>query len=308
MKNPETKPANEEKVEPVDPYLALLAEIGGKLNTARIAISEPLDTPARKLKLRRKHLYALETGIWDEIPDKVYGLGFLRQYSDYLKLDLTEEIERLKNSNYTLTRPMTFPDPPVAPSKRWAWLSASLFIILMLAYNFTNLGSQKEVIHHAPSIASDIKAKASSSRLALEPSDSAETESNKAPIPLPIKENKQPPQAEKQNGQANNISSPPAENINTQIAKTHLYRFKAVDDAVWLQLSSRTDGHSKLIKEVLLEKGKAFSIRHPSAKLWLTCGNAPALRIFIDGKLFTGKNGLGEGKKIVRDYKISPNR
>ncbi len=129
--------ATEIAIEETDlsPRQKLLSEVGQKLVLAREARGEQLSVVVRALKLREANLKALEEGDWDCLPDDVYALGFLRQYSSYLALDLKEEIQRIKNDQYILTRPLTFPDPPVAPSYTWAWIAGTAFIILFVAFN-----------------------------------------------------------------------------------------------------------------------------------------------------------------------------
>lgn len=120
------------------PRQKLLSEIGQKLVLAREARQEQLSIVVHRLKLRESHLLALEGGNWDCLPDDVYALGFLRQYASYLSLDLESEIQRIKNDHYILTRPQTFPDPPVAPSYEWAWVAGTAFVVLFIAFNVLN--------------------------------------------------------------------------------------------------------------------------------------------------------------------------
>ena len=120
------------------PRQHLLTQIGQKLIQAREARNEQLSAVTRKLRLSKVHLQALEAGNWDNLPDDVYALGFLRQYSKYLALDLDDEIQRIKHDQYILTRPLTFPDLPVAPSYKWAWISGAAFVILFVVFNIVN--------------------------------------------------------------------------------------------------------------------------------------------------------------------------
>lgn len=114
---------------------ALLLEIAHKLSQSREASGDSIEEAVRKLKLRKSHLVALESGNWDKMPDDIYVLGFLRQYSQHLNVDLSDEINRLKNDQYALTKPLTFPDPPVAPSRRWAWIGGIAFVLLFILFN-----------------------------------------------------------------------------------------------------------------------------------------------------------------------------
>ena len=89
---------------------SLINEIGRKLREARELRGETVDSPARMLKLSKSNLLALESGNWDVLPDEVYALGFLRQYSKYLQIDINPELELFKNDQYKLTKPLTFLD------------------------------------------------------------------------------------------------------------------------------------------------------------------------------------------------------
>jgi hypothetical protein len=133
------------------PRQRLLSEIGQKLLLARETRGEQLSIVVRKLKLREFHLQALESGNWDCLPDDVYALGFLRQYANYLALDLEDEIRRIKNDEYILTRPLTFPDPPVAPSYKWAWIAGTAFVILFVTFNILNQDTVRDMLTTATS-------------------------------------------------------------------------------------------------------------------------------------------------------------
>jgi cytoskeletal protein RodZ len=128
------------------PRQRLLSEIGQKLVLAREARGEQLSIVVRKLKLREVYLQALEAGNWDCLPDDVYALGFLRQYSNYLALDLEDEIQSIKHDQYMLTRPLTFPDPPVAPSHKWAWIAGTAFVILFVAFNIISQDKMQNLL------------------------------------------------------------------------------------------------------------------------------------------------------------------
>jgi cytoskeletal protein RodZ len=130
------EPAAETPVQ--SPRQHLLTQIGQKLIQAREDRDEQLSVVTRKLRLSKVHLQALEAGNWDDLPDDVYALGFLRQYSRYLALDLDDEIQRIKHDQYILTRPLTFPDLPVAPSNKWAWIAGTAFVVLFVVFNIVN--------------------------------------------------------------------------------------------------------------------------------------------------------------------------
>jgi len=307
------KPSGQEHAVETEPTArqALLQEIGRKLAQAREACQQSIDKPARKLKLQKRHLEALESGNWDTMPDDVYVLGFLRQYSHYLNVDLSDEIHRLKNNQYTLTKPLTFPDPPVAPSRQWAWIAGIAFILLFIVFNVTT-----------GDYTSDNNSDAELTSTPLETAD-ATTDANPAPeatnsikhSPAPVQPVTTTPASKETSSSETVLPTKPAKPVThskpQQAANKHLFRFDAVDSPVWLQISlpnKNGAGKGKLLKEVLLQPGLHVSIKAKTNTLWITCGNAPALRITVDGVVAAAKGSLGKGKKILRDYPFSIHR
>jgi len=294
---------------------ALLQEIGNKLTAARTARGEALDQPVRVLKLRKSHLQALESGNWDNMPDDVYVLGFLRQYCQYLKLDLSDDILRLKNDQYALTKPMTFPDPPVAPSRPWAWIFGGAFVVLFIIFNivshsglFNNDDAHIQITPHTQTAHTPAPAK---SRVAQKITAKSAAQAANTPLqtaaPTPHRITQQASPA--------TPSAPPhiatitATNATIKpVGHMHYFRFKAVGSPVWLQVfmpNKQGTGKGRLLKEVLLKPGHHLGMRRSTESLWLTCGNAPALRISVDRKLIAGVGSLGAGRKVLRDYRFN---
>jgi len=278
---------------------ALLLEIGRKLSQARESAGESLEEAVRKLKLQKRHLLALEQGDWNNMPDDVYMLGFLRQYGQYLHVDLAAEIERLKHDQYALTKPLTFPDPPVAPSRRWAWLAGIAFVLLFILFNISTQKSTSHAINpqHPEKAAEPARkslAVADSTPSAAPPSSPAAAHTS----------HMQKPDDPPPSGQITTVV-PTGAVPNKSVM--HHFRFDAVNAPVWLQISMpdpATAGKGTLLKEVLLQSGFHTSINEKTSVLWITCGNAPALRIHVDGHIYAEAGTLGAGKKVLRDFRF----
>ncbi len=87
----------------------------------------------------------------------------------------------------------------------------------------------------------------------------------------------------------------------------HNVRFQAIKSEVWLQVSApnkRGTAKGKLLKEVLLKPGHHITLKVTSDSVWITAGNAPALSIKIDDKLVSKSGSLGNGKKVLRNYRV----
>src|SRR4051812_25171894 len=64
--------------------------LGETLQAAREQKGVDLHRAERDTKIRAKHLAALETGDYSELPGPVYTRGFLKNYATYLGLDADE--------------------------------------------------------------------------------------------------------------------------------------------------------------------------------------------------------------------------
>jgi len=289
---------------------SLLTDIGHRLCKARRACGESLDDLVRELKLRKVYLQALEKGDWNALPDKVYAVGFLRQYAAHLKLDLDDEINHIKSRQYKLTRPLTFPDPPIAPSRRWAWIAGICFVVLFIAFNVFNYEDNDS--------ASDVPL----TSLAVQPEQRAAT-----PVSDPNADTEvslvEPDAATRTSEpikptssvQPSNDSEAPLTTVANSLAPPvaailplHRYRFEAVGDAVWLQVYlPDASGQSKgeMRKEVLLQAGHQFVLNEPVKQMWVTTGNAGALQISVDGNIIDGTGTLGKIGQVLHDHQIS---
>ncbi|HXH64076.1 MAG TPA: helix-turn-helix domain-containing protein [Mariprofundaceae bacterium] len=274
---------------------ALLADIGRRLREARESRQISLDEVARELKLRAVYLAALEQGDWDTLPGDVYGVGFTRQYARFLEIDLEEDIARIKSGKYELTRPLTFPDPPIAPAKRWAVTAALLFMVLLIAFNVFHSANHERKPVPAPAPVTS-------------PPPPAPAPAVSGSVPAPAAISPQPP--------ASTAEPPspaaPSEAPVPATASGHSYEFYAVGGDVWLQLyrdhgaTAAAATPPELVKEALLRDGQHMSIDIDADDLLMDCGNAGALQVTADGKALIAAGQLGPMGKVVRNYRLAP--
>ncbi|MCF7820994.1 MAG: helix-turn-helix domain-containing protein [Mariprofundaceae bacterium] len=266
----------------------LLLELSGCLKRAREAQELSIEEIALSLKLRAAYLYALESGNWDEMPGQVYAIGFLKQYAGYLNVDVSKSVELLKTGQYVLTKPLTFPDAPLAPNRTWVIIAALAFIVFFILFNlFDDSGSDKL----SPPIE---KSEVSPSGIPLTVDET---------VPAPVVE------AEMSVTEEPAVETEPSpeaveDEKSTDTGATHQYRLTAVDADVWLQLHSPGDP-PLLLQEALLKPGESVKIDHVSPSLLLTCGNPIALQVEIDDRLIFATGSLGDVGKVLRDFKLT---
>ncbi|MDQ6991715.1 MAG: helix-turn-helix domain-containing protein [Mariprofundaceae bacterium] len=313
----ETSPEKntEKPAETREKTLQYVAEI---LKNKRLDCSMSMSDAAKKLNIRIHYLQALESGDWSPMPEDVYALGFLRQYAKYLKCNISDDIDKLKSNQYSLNKPVTFPDPPIAPNRKWMIIFFVALIVLLIAFNVLNqrgnnlLPSQMMQEHAANlnekpivsehkntsqipqeipivsklssgSEASSVKAKKSSSDILIVP--------NNKPTPPKqddkIKKNTQP-------------STAPSTQNQAKKKMMHDYVFTARSDDVWLQIYQQGKT-GKPLREALLKLGQSLKLTSHHI-LSVTCGKPLALEISMDRHIIVASGTMAKTNQVVRHF------
>ena len=71
--------------------------IGEQLRQARLAQNLPLEEVAQKLNINLKYLKALENSQLDKLPAGIYGKNFLREYAQFLKVNVDKLMDIFNN-------------------------------------------------------------------------------------------------------------------------------------------------------------------------------------------------------------------
>lgn len=71
--------------------------IGEQLRQARLAQNLPLEEVAQKLNINLKYLKALENSQLDKLPAGIYGKNFLREYAQFLKVNVNKLVDIFNN-------------------------------------------------------------------------------------------------------------------------------------------------------------------------------------------------------------------
>jgi cytoskeletal protein RodZ len=87
--------------------------VGSQLRQRREALSLSLDQVAQATHIRLHYLEALEADQFERLPSRAQLRGFLRAYSDYLKLDADQLIRSLDTGS---TAPPSLPAPAASPA------------------------------------------------------------------------------------------------------------------------------------------------------------------------------------------------
>jgi cytoskeleton protein RodZ len=85
--------------------------IGQTLRDARLGQDKDIQEVSQSLKIRQIYLEAIENNDFAQLPGKIYILGFVKTYAEYLKLDSEEIIRMYKSGGLleTLNTDLIFP-------------------------------------------------------------------------------------------------------------------------------------------------------------------------------------------------------
>ncbi len=289
-------------------------ELGARLKAARERRGLSIDEASSRLRIRKDYLLALEDADWSRLPEEVYAIGFLRQYARFLGEDVDKAVAELKSGDYRLTKPFTMPDPPIAPNRGWAIAAGLAFVLLLILFN--TVGDDESPAPPGEPLTAtqpSVSTPPSAPRQAPSPSGAEPTKSEPAtqsaatpPASTAAPAAPTPAPSARPASSAKTLplpSSAPSARPTPPAATIHHYRLMAVGDKAWLQVH---DHAGTLLREALLRPGQSIRLDSDAPYLTVTCGNAAALQIEVDGETFAAAGALGAPGKVLHDFRVSP--
>lgn len=120
----------------------LARKIGMELKTARKEKKLSISTIETDLKISRQQIQNFESGYFQNLPEAIYALGFLKSYSDYLDANTDEIIEEFKtvlNAKVKIDdRPIGFKRIPETKKKSLLYtfiIATILYFLLYIGWN-----------------------------------------------------------------------------------------------------------------------------------------------------------------------------
>lgn len=110
--------------------------VGASLRQAREETGQALGAAAAALRIRRPHLEAIEEGRFRELPGRVYAIGFIRAYADYLNLDADWVIDRFNEEVAPggSDPDLNFPEPPTRAETSYRRILAAAAALAAVGY------------------------------------------------------------------------------------------------------------------------------------------------------------------------------
>lgn len=252
--------------------------VGEILRRTRVHYGQSLPQVEVVLRIRASQLEALEQGDISKLPGRVYAIGFVRSYSEYLGLDGDKMVHLFKEQSVGRQKKpdLSFP-VPASESKvpNLAIIGGSLFGVLVLVGFVAFLMFPKAEKVQIPTV----------------PEQLTKSQLNEAPSLVETTAPAAAPAAETVVADGDAADTPPPANTNRVVIE--------VKDASWVEIKNA--GGAAILRQVL-KPGDIYLVPNESGLIMAT-GNAGGLVIKVDGKAIPA---LGETGQIKRKIALSP--
>jgi cytoskeleton protein RodZ len=118
--------------------------VGEVLRRNRIFYEKTISDVESVLRIRAAYLEALERGEFNRLPGRVYAIGFVRSYAEYLGLDPDAMIRKFKAQagGYSVKREFTLPVPASESRAPGRWVVVSSAACAVVAFSVWLIFSQ----------------------------------------------------------------------------------------------------------------------------------------------------------------------
>lgn len=256
--------------------------VGEILKKRREELGHDLRDISNILKIKHDYLKAIEEGSFEKLPEPVYIKGYIRKYSEHLKID-PETTLHAYSQQVSSTEKREFPDHPVILQKRfkprYAVIPAIFVVVVAVSLSVISSFTSKE-----PADTRNIPE--SQKQLSL-PAEPAQNTPDTVPQSQPSPEPSQVP--------ANTVIPGPETAGKTLPADhtPHTLEVKATD-ITWF--SVRID--EKNPREITTTPGETLKF-HAEKAFSLTIGNAGGVKLIFNGKEVRKLGEKGEVVKIT---------
>lgn len=262
--------------------------VGDILHRARVRLEISLDQAAAETRIRPSYLRAIEEGHLEQLPGRIYAVGFIRTYAEFLNLDGDKIVELLKRQSGEKVEPRplgsTLPVDQDHSNPRFKTLLivAVCLVIGLALYGGAFKAASKE--RNIPSVPADLKEQVTllnRPQTAPDPVSQAVslTDMTMAALAKAV----------------DTVADPAA----VGAPAVHPVILKAVEN-VWLEI--RTADRRVILSRVL-SKGEEYWVPEDQAGLIMTLGNAGGLQIMLDGAPLPL---LGQTGQVIRRMPLDP--
>lgn len=263
--------------------------VGEILRRTRMHYKQTIPDIERALRIRASQIEAIESGDLKQLPGRVYAVGFVRSYSEFLGLDGDKMVELFKqqSAGQKITPELNFPVAPSDGKLPPLWLIGACVVVIIIALSvWAGAGSVERsnvnAIPPAPVAAAPKKPEA--------PVEVAGPEQEQTTTDAPAAE-----------GEATAIDADPSAQTPEAAAAEQAAKANDPKEGIilnirknsWVEIKDRT---GKTILSRVLQAGDQYFVPD-RPDLTISIGNAAGVEFEIDGQKL---KPLGEEGQVRR--------
>lgn len=259
--------------------------VGEILRRARLHYGLSLPDVEQALRIRASQLEALELMDTSRLPGRVYAIGFLRTYSEFLGLDGDQMVHLFKAQvvdggarQPALQFPVSASESKVPNIYVVAASLAALIIFVGVVLVFSLGGN--DAGHGENAVAPVTAMDAASGGAGL----------GEAPLQAAVAAAIQPAAGKEMSGQLNGQGQ--AVYVEPVVIK--------INDSVWIEVKN---GKGKTLISRVMNKGDQYVVPSDEGEMTLSTGNAGGLSFVVNGKILPP---FGEKGDVLRNIKLTP--
>lgn len=272
--------------ESVDNYQQQGADVGTLLRKTRESYGKTLADVERILRIRECQLAAIEAGDTAKLPGRVYAIGFVRTYAEYLGLDGGEIVRLFKAQYMDAQNKQTLEFAlPASDSKIPSFGFAVALAILLLGGAFYVTGANRLDRAHVTEIPA--------APVVETPQEKASVSPAPPPQNAVLDETSAPPSGEKSSANA----TPAVDKVAAEPAPAQKGIILKMIENSWVEIK---DAKGKVIVSDVLKVGDQYFVPD-NPGLTMSLGNAGGVEIVMNGRIM---KPLGKTGDIRRDIPL----
>lgn len=277
--------------------------VGEILRRTRVHYGLSFSDVERALRIRESLIKAIEENDSENLPGRVYAIGFVRSYSEYLGFDGHQVVQLYKQQSQDKPQTPSDLNFPVAanetqmPSK---WILGGSLAILLLALSGWGVFAtgQNDTAHEIPAVEEVFAPEISA----------ADITENVEDAPLIMRDEVTRAQAQTTLDLPEAVATPSAEqlsSIETASGSPSIPLAPAQEDGIllnvvensWVEI--RDESNAPIVSRVLKSGERYFVPNRPNYTM--SIGNAAGLEIFVNGQQIPA---LGDRGEILKNIKL----
>jgi len=112
--------------------------VGEILRRTRLHYDRTIEEVEAALRIQGKQIHAIEIGDTESLPARVYAIGFVRSYAEYLGLDGDKIVQLFKAQSETETTPpsLKFPEQKQQSEEPPVGMAVAFFVLINPRYTY----------------------------------------------------------------------------------------------------------------------------------------------------------------------------